>query len=100
VVVRGFKQNLVNRGRPTRIRERPITISSPRSRVCLQGQHGCVPGVAENRCFQSAAVSKLIIIAFCSTSYMTAVDHPNISAPFIAVKGPSSRQPSTGVTSP
>jgi len=39
-------------------------------------------------------------IAFCSTSKMTAVDHPNISAPFIAAMGPSNCQRSTGRTSP
>ena len=41
-----------------------------------------------------------IAIAFCSTSTMTAVDHPNISAPFIAAIGPSNCQRSTGRTSP
>jgi hypothetical protein len=35
-----------------------------------------------------------------STSKMTAVDQPNSSTPFIAVIGPSSRQRSTGMTSP
>ena len=50
--------------------------------------------------YSVATVWKPIIIAFCSTSKMTAVDHPNNSAPFIAVIGPSSRQPSTGITSP
>src|SRR3954451_1082587 len=35
-----------------------------------------------------------------STSKMTAVDHPNISAPFIAVSGPSSFQRSTVTMSP
>ena len=41
-----------------------------------------------------------IAIVFCSTSKMTAVDHPNISAPFIAAMGPSNCQRSTGSTSP
>ena len=45
-------------------------------------------------------VPKLILIVFSSTAKMTAVDHPNNSAPFIAVMGPSSRQSATGVTSP
>jgi hypothetical protein len=35
-----------------------------------------------------------------STSKITAVDHPNNNTPFIAVIGPSSRQRSTGSTSP
>jgi hypothetical protein len=39
-------------------------------------------------------------IARLSTSKMTAVDQPNISTPFIAVIGPSSRQRSTGITLP
>jgi hypothetical protein len=34
------------------------------------------------------------------TSKMTAVDHPNISMPFIAVIGPNSRQLSNGITLP
>src|SRR5262249_27888559 len=34
------------------------------------------------------------------TSKITAVDHPNSNMPFIAVRGPSSRQRSTGSTSP
>jgi hypothetical protein len=35
-----------------------------------------------------------------STSKMTAVDQPNSNTQFIAVMGPSSRQRSTGSTSP
>jgi hypothetical protein len=35
-----------------------------------------------------------------NTSKMTAVDQPNSSTPFVAVRGPSSRQSATGVTSP
>src|ERR1700722_9641651 len=52
------------------------------------------------KCYPESAMSELIFIVFCSTSKMTAVDHPNIRAPFIAVMGPSSFQSSTGVTSP
>jgi hypothetical protein len=50
--------------------------------------------------YPESATSELIFIVFCRTSKMTAVDHPNIRAPFIAVIGPSSFQSSTGVTSP
>jgi hypothetical protein len=50
--------------------------------------------------YPAFAMSELIFIVLCSTSKMTAVDHPNIRAPFIAVMGPSSFQSSTGVTSP
>jgi hypothetical protein len=50
--------------------------------------------------YPESAMSELIFIVFCSTSKMTAVDHPNIRAPFIAVMGPSSFQSSTGITSP
>jgi len=45
-----------------------------------------------------AAAPSLTVLR--STSKMTAVDQPNSSTPFIAVIGPSSRQRSTGVTSP
>lgn len=37
---------------------------------------------------------------FRSTSKITAVDHPNSSAPFMAVIGPSNRQRSSGTISP
>jgi hypothetical protein len=64
--------------------------------ICLQTPDRQSPEIR----YPESAMSELIFIVFCSTSKMTAVDHPNIRAPLIAVMGPSSFQSSTGVTSP
>ena len=86
----------------------PMTSGFPSPTDLFKGRSACLKSITNRHRivsspemgYRGSAMSELIFIVFCSTSKMTAVDHPNIRAPFIAVMGPSSFQCSTGVTSP
>src|SRR4029079_14940950 len=65
---------------------------SPKADVCGAQAHVCFGPKAAIGAYSVAAVWEPIVIVFCRTSKMTAVDHPNNSAPFIAAIGPRSCQ--------